>query len=180
MILHYCTKKRKHSFHILKALLSSDTRQTIKRRITTERWAGIYTRCGYIHVTRRLLRPIGHKVWPMRIYSLIFSWNEWIMILLASPAFVQKIKAQKFFFLLKERIAIWCAIFFLKVPNSDYALVLTLTSPELFSMLHHFRGVWRVRIIIIIFYWNSFYSWLFTDQLQCNKKVANLNQLQVR
>ena len=45
-LLDYCTKKRKHSFSILKALFSSDTRQSMKRRITTERWAEIYTRCG--------------------------------------------------------------------------------------------------------------------------------------
>ena len=34
---HYCTKKRKHSFRILKVLFSSDTRQSMKRRITTAR-----------------------------------------------------------------------------------------------------------------------------------------------
>ena len=41
----YCMKKRKHSFHILKVLFSSDTRQSMKRRITTESRAEIYTRC---------------------------------------------------------------------------------------------------------------------------------------
>ena len=44
LVSHYCTKKRKHSFHILKALFSSDTRQSMKRWITTERWAEIYTK----------------------------------------------------------------------------------------------------------------------------------------
>ena len=69
-IFHYSTKKRKHSFHIMKVLFSSDTRQSMKRRITTERRAEIYTRCGQIQVTRGILRPIGHKVQPMGAYSL--------------------------------------------------------------------------------------------------------------
>ena len=34
--LHYSTKKREHSFSILKAFLS-DTRQSMKRRIATKR-----------------------------------------------------------------------------------------------------------------------------------------------
>ena len=36
IVFHYFTKKRKPSFHILKALFSFDTRQSMKRRITTE------------------------------------------------------------------------------------------------------------------------------------------------
>ena len=60
VLFHYCTKKRKHSFSILKPLFSSDIHQSMKRRITSERWAEIYTRCGKIHVKRGILRPIGH------------------------------------------------------------------------------------------------------------------------
>ena len=35
--LHYSTKKRYHVLDILKSLFSSDTRQSMKRRIATER-----------------------------------------------------------------------------------------------------------------------------------------------
>ena len=46
--LHYSTKKREHSFSILKAF-SFDTLQSMKRRITTERWTEIYSQMR-VHV----------------------------------------------------------------------------------------------------------------------------------
>ena len=53
-LFHYCTKELKHSFSILKAIFSSDTRQSMKRRITTEWWAEIYTNLHLVYISAHL------------------------------------------------------------------------------------------------------------------------------
>ena len=67
-------KKREHSLSILKAY-SSDTRQSMKRRIKTERWTEIYSQirmdsCDIMNTVSSW--PCG---WPLGTYYPLFNWR---------------------------------------------------------------------------------------------------------
>ena len=64
----YSTKKRQHFLHT-ESIFSSDNRQSMKRRIATERLSKIYiVRCGYIWLDESKLP----QEWPISSITIVY------------------------------------------------------------------------------------------------------------
>ena len=85
VLQNFTIARKSRFFYILKVLFSSDTRQSMKRRITTERRAEIFLLCFGspfgCYPTFHNLTSVGRKQYFQYVKESAFSCNSYLKIL---------------------------------------------------------------------------------------------------